>query len=215
MKDIILVGSGGCMRELAWQMLEQNRERNTWNIQGYVDIKQPENGTGKLVGKQIIPWLGEDGFLLRQTRPVNAVVCVGNPALRKKIVEKLKRNPYIQFPNVILGDTRICEDVKMGMGCIVSMDARISTNVALEDFVFINIGAVVCHDGWLGDFVTLSPHVTLAGNVKVKAGSELGIGTKVIPGVCIGAQVTVGAGSVVIQDIENHCTIAGVPAKSI
>lgn len=59
----------------------------------------------------------------------------------EKIVEKLKNNKNIIFPNIILGDTRICEDVQMGKGCIISMDARISTNVTLGSFIFMNTEA--------------------------------------------------------------------------
>lgn len=34
MQDIILVGSGGCMREIVWQMQEQNKSAENWNILG-------------------------------------------------------------------------------------------------------------------------------------------------------------------------------------
>lgn len=42
MQDIILVGSGGCMREIVWQMQEQNKSTENWNILGYVDRMPPE-----------------------------------------------------------------------------------------------------------------------------------------------------------------------------
>ena len=37
MTEIILVGAGGCMRELAWQIMESNRIEEKWKIVGYVD----------------------------------------------------------------------------------------------------------------------------------------------------------------------------------
>ena len=154
MDDIVLAGSGGCMRELAWQIQEWNRQREGWNVLGYVDREPPCGRDGVWVGGQRIPYLGDDEFLLRQETQVNAVLCVGEPKLRKKIASRLQENPHIRFPNLILGNTRICEDVQMGMGCIVSMDARISTNVTLGDFVFLNLGSGICHDGRIGDFVT-------------------------------------------------------------
>ena len=95
------------------------------------------------------------------------------------------------------------------------MDARISTNVNIGDFVFMNMGSKVCHDGCLGDFVTLSPDVTLAGAVNVASGCDIGLGTKVIQGITIGKNTVVGAGSVVVRDIEAECTAVGVPAKKI
>ena len=42
MKDIILVGSGGCMREIVWQMLEPQAQDRQWNVLGYTDIHPAE-----------------------------------------------------------------------------------------------------------------------------------------------------------------------------
>lgn len=215
MKDIILVGSGGCMRELVWQIQELNKGKKTWYILGYVDKGSPKAGTEVKVGNQRIEYLGDDDFLIQRTVDTNVAVCVGEPALREKIVRKLKVNPKIHFPNVILGNTEICQDVSMGEGCIISMDCRISTNVRLGDFVFLNIGSMICHDGVLGDFVTLSPDAKLAGNVQIGSGSDIGLGTKVIQGIRIGENVVAGAGSVVVKNIASSCTVVGVPAVKI
>lgn len=93
-------------------------------------------------------------------------------------------------------------------------DARISTNVTLGSFVFMNTGSKVCHDGKLGNYVTLSPDVTLAGNVVVGDNTEIGMGANVIQGITIGTNTVIGAGSVVVRDVEDHCKAAGVPAKA-
>ena len=212
-KHIVLVGSGGCMRELVWQIQELNKEIQTWQIDGYVDAKEPEAGTQCVVGKEVIPYLGNDDYLLGKQEPVNVAVCVGNPALRKKIAERLKKNDNIQFPSLVLGNTRICDDVKMGEGCIISMDCRVSTNIRLGDFVFLNIGSRVCHDGRLGDYVTLSPDVKLAGDVQIDSACDIGLGAKVIQGITIGEGAVVGAGAVVVRDIAAGCTAVGVPAR--
>ena len=100
-------------------------------------------------------------------------------------------------------------------GCIISMDARISTNVTLGSFVFMNTGSKVCHDGKLGNYVTLSPDVTLAGNVVVGDNTEIGMGANVIQGITIGTNTVIGAGSVVVRDVDDYCKAAGVPAKKI
>lgn len=213
--NLILIGSGGCMRELVWQLQELNEQKRTWNILGYVDHLPQCQQHSVFVGTQELPYLGDDDYLLEQEKFINVAICVGSPAVRKKIALKLARNPYIQFPNLILSDTRICEDVKIGKGCIISMDVRISTNVTIGDFVFFNTGSKVCHDGCIGDYVTLSPDVKLAGAVVVGANSELGIGTKVIQGISIAEHVVTGAGAVVIRDIEKSGTYVGVPARQV
>lgn len=215
MKDIVLVGASGCMRELLWQMQILNKEIPTWNVIGYTD-NAPVGTDGIVrVGNEEVAYLGTDDVLIHGTEEVNVAICVGSPKLRKKIAEKLMVNEKIIFPNLILSGTQICEDVVMGQGCIISMDARISTNVSLGDFVFLNTGSMICHDGKVGDFVTLSPDVKVAGAVHIGNHTELGIGAKVIQGITIAEDVTIGAGAVVVRDIDLPCTAVGIPARPI
>jgi acetyltransferase-like isoleucine patch superfamily enzyme len=51
--------------------------------------------------------------------------------------------------------------------------------------------------------------------VEIGAGSWLGHGTVVLPGVSIGAHVVIGAGSVVTSDIPDRCVAVGNPARVI
>lgn len=212
-ETLILAGSGGCMRELLWQIEEQNRIQKTWKVLGYVDIS-PDCGD-VWVGDQCYPYLGNDDYLLARKDKTNVAICVGSSALRRRIAEKLSANPKLQFPNLILTNANICSDIKTGRGNIISMDCRVSTHVTMGDFNFLNMGSVICHDGILGDYVTLSPDVRLAGNVTVESGSELGMGTRVIQGICIGPGAVTGAGSVIIRDVPGEVTVVGVPGRTL
>lgn len=213
MKDIVLIGSGGCMRELAWQIYEDGRIEKKWQIIGYVDLAISPKGKDIKVGMNSIPFLGDDNFLLMSDKDLNIVVSIGDPEKRKKIAEKYMVNSHLHFPNIVIGNTYVCDDLTIGKGCIISMDCRISTNVKLGDFAFLNTGSMVCHDSILGDFVTLSPDVKIAGEVRVGNSTEVGMGAKIIQGVSVGNNVIIGAGSVVINNVGNGCTIVGVPAK--
>ena len=53
------------------------------------------------------------------------------------------------------------------------------------------------------------------GNVEVGARTWFGIGAIAIQGVRIGANATIGAGSVVIRDLPDQITVAGNPAREI
>lgn len=75
--------------------------------------------------------------------------------------------------------------------------------------------STICHDGIIEDFVSINPRVTLAGNVHVGKSTEIGMGTNIIQGINVGNNVVIGAGSVVIRDVEDNSRIAGVPAKEI
>lgn len=215
MQDLILAGSGGCMRELLFQIEELNKKVPSWNVLGFVDEYFDENDENVERILKKCPYLGKDDYLISLQKKVNVSVCVGEPGLRKKIVEKLKKNPAICFPNVILSQAMVAEDVVMGEGCIISRGALVSTGVCLGDFVFLNIDAHISHEGKIRDFVTLSPRVTLAGNVTVGNETEIGMCSTVIQGINVGDRVVIGAGAVVVKDVESDVKVVGVPAKNI
>ena len=71
------------------------------------------------------------------------------------------------------------------------------------------------HHNVIEDFTFIGPNACTDGEVWVKEGAFIGLGASVKPGVTIGKFATVGAGSVVIEDVPDYATVFGVPAKII
>jgi serine O-acetyltransferase len=75
----------------------------------------------------------------------------------------------------------------------------------------------------VGDNVSMLHEVTLGGtgkatgdrHPKVQSGVLIGAGAKILGNVSIGKNAKIGAGSVVLEDVADHLTVAGVPAKSV
>ncbi len=73
------------------------------------------------------------------------------------------------------------------------------------------------------DNVSILHEVTLGGtgnetgdrHPKVKSGVLIGAGAKLIGNITIGKCAKIGAGSVVLDDVKAHTTVAGVPAKVV
>ena len=82
MQDIILVGSGGCMREIVWQMQEQNKSAENWNILGYVDRMPPEEHSSVTVGNETIKYIGNDDYLLARTELTLSLIHISEPTRR-------------------------------------------------------------------------------------------------------------------------------------
>ena len=63
--------------------------------------------------------------------------------------------------------------------------------------------------------MTIYPSVNVSGNVLIGQCTELGTGTQIIQGKTITANSIVGAGAVVVKNIEEPGTYVGSPAKKI
>jgi len=84
-------------------------------------------------------------------------------------------------------------------------------------------GLVIGETAVVGDHVSLLHEVTLGGtgkatgdrHPKIRSGVLIGAGAKILGNVEIGEGAKVAAGSMVLNDVPAHCTVAGVPAQPV
>lgn len=128
-------------------------------------------------------------FWLRLSRSNNNIIrFVG------KVKHKSKSKKYnIQIPS----QTKIGAGFYMGhhMCVVIHPSTIIGQNCNISQFV--TIGSNHGQAAEIGDNVYIGPNVNIVENVK------------------IGNNVTIGAGAVVVKDIPDNATVAGVPAKII
>lgn len=82
-----------------------------------------------------------------------------------------------------------------GIGIVISPTAEIGNNCNISQFV--TIGTNEGKAATIGDNVYIGPSVCIVENVH------------------IGNNVTIGAGAVVVKDVPDNVTVAGVPARII
>jgi sugar O-acyltransferase (sialic acid O-acetyltransferase NeuD family) len=107
----------------------------------------------------------------------------------------------------------IAKDAEVGMGLQAMAGSRIGARARLGDWVLINTGASVDHEGVLGHGVHLAPGAILCGCVEIGEGAMIGAGAVVLPRVRVGAHAVVGAGSVVVHDVPAGVVALGSPAR--
>lgn len=91
--------------------------------------------------------------------------------------------------------------------------------------VFIDhaTGIVIGETAVIEDDVSILQNVTLGGtgkedgdrHPKIRRGALISVGAKVLGNIEVGVGAKVAAGSVVLQPVDAHCTVAGVPAKPV
>ncbi|MCY4655834.1 MAG: serine O-acetyltransferase [Gammaproteobacteria bacterium] len=106
--------------------------------------------------------------------------------------------------------------ISIGLGVDIHPAAEIGHGVMLDHAT----GIVVGETAVIEDDVSILHSVTLGGtgkeqgdrHPKIRKGVLLGAGAKIIGNIEVGEGAKVGAGSVVLNDVPNHVTVAGVPA---
>ena len=69
-----------------------------------------------------------------------AVVCaIGSVTTRKTVIEKLKKNQKLYYPNLIDPSVSYSKYIKMGEGNIICAGTILTTNIELGDFNILNL----------------------------------------------------------------------------
>ncbi len=106
----------------------------------------------------------------------------------------------------------------MGEGCYVSPGANIQNPkfIRLGNNVWIADCTIVGHDGTIGMLnQAFGVKLDKVGKVDLRDNVAIAIGAIVLPGVTIGPNAIVGAGTVVTRDVAPNTIVMGVPAKVV
>lgn len=124
------------------------------------------------------------------------------------------------FPN--MGEnTRVQPPLQVNLGANVKIGSNVSImynllcmsagGITIEDGALIAANCSLIsnnHDFKIREIITCKP-------IVIKKKAWIGAGSTILPGVTIGENAIVGAGSVVTKDVAPNTLVAGVPAKFI
>lgn len=139
------------------------------------------------------------------------IIGVGSNEIRKRISEKYEVN----WITLIHPSAQIGIEVSIGKGTVIMAGSVINSCTTVGEHCIINTGAIVEHDNVIGDYVHLSPRVALGGTVRIGDQTHIGIGASVKNNTSICGSCMIGAGSVVVKDIEERGIYVGVPSRKI
>ncbi|MGI6778254.1 MAG: acetyltransferase [Acetivibrionales bacterium] len=201
---LLIIGAGGHGKVVADIAIKMNR----WKSIAFLDDNESKKVCMRLkvIGKlaDALTYINDGDFF----------VAIGNNAAREKILKRLEAEgasiPSLVHPNAVIG-----AGVSLGSGTAVMAGVIINSSSKIGKGCIINTGSTIDHDSVIEDYVHISPGVKLAGTVKIGKGSWLGIGSIISNNVSICSDCIVGAGAVVVRDITEAGTYAGVPARRI
>ncbi len=209
--QVAIFGAGGLGREVAEVLRDAAAAGQPLAPLGFV-VDAAYDAPATMHG---LPVWRDVEAVLRGDPAVSIIIALGDPARRAEAARRVEVLVGQRFATLIHPRAWVGGTVTVGVGSVVFGFSSITADVTLGRHVLVNPGVTIAHDCQVGDFVSIGPSAALAGGVVVEDGAELGVGARVMPRCRIGHLAFVGAGAVVIGDVEAGRTVVGVPARPL
>ena len=143
-----------------------------------------------------------------------------------KLGANVKLSKFINLYGYSIGDNtkigafvEVQKNASIGSNCKIESHTFICEGVFIEDNVFIGHGVTFINDKYpratnVDGSLQKDENWTVVPTI-VKKGASIGSGATILCNVTIGENALVGAGSVVVRDVEPTTIVAGNPATMI
>ena len=124
----------------------------------------------------------------------------------------------------ILSNTKIGKNCIIGQNCMIGPDVRIGDRCKIQNNVSVYKGVELEDDVFCGPSCVFTNILTPRAFIErkhefkktlVKTGATIGANATIVCGNTIGKYAMIGAGAVVVSDVEDYALYIGVPAKRV
>ncbi|MCY0979385.1 serine acetyltransferase [Chryseobacterium wangxinyae] len=212
MKDLYLIGAGGFSTEILHLVEIIQKEKKQWNQVFFID-DNPQIQNTELRGVKVLA--GSD-FLMTIDSEIDIVITINNVNTREIIINKLKENNKVCFPNLFSPHAIVDYDyIKIGEGNIVMHHVILSTNLEIGSFNIFNSYTGIGHDCKIGDINSFGPRVAISGAVTIGDKNDFGVNSIVLQNKNIGNNNNIWMNTSIMRNLKDGNTYFGIPAKKI
>jgi hypothetical protein len=148
----------------------------------------------------------------------DCILAIGDPAVRRDIVNRVKGNSKLNFPNIDLSNSLsypTSSANSIGVGNIIMPGAIIGLNSKVGSFNILGANVGIGHDVEIGDFNFIGPNCFLAGNSKIGDFCKLSFGSFIMQNAYLCSNIDSMPYTAFYKKYKIPGTYFGNPAKSI
>ncbi|MDE6300842.1 MAG: acetyltransferase [Muribaculaceae bacterium] len=209
MKNLYIVGARGFGREIFYLAKESIGFQTEYKIAGFLD-----DNASALDDYKGYPSVISSVEAYEPKENDVFIVALGDVKYKKKYIDILN-SKGANFYSLIHKDAYISPNTTIGKGCIVCAYVRISCDVEVGDYNTFQPFSVVGHDVKIGNGCHFNTYSFMGGFVVVEDEVTLHTGAIIHPHKVVRRNSTVGAGAVVIRNVQENSTVYGNPAKKL
>lgn len=206
-EDVLIIGAGGFGLEVLQYARDSNAQGWPYRVSGFIDDTL---GVGTDVDQGVVVMGTSDDTELMGGR---VIIAVGEPAARAELAKKVLAIGG-RFVTLVHPAAYVAPTAQVGEGSVICPFALVGARSAVGRNGVVNVYASVGHESMLGSHCVLSPYSALLGRSSLGARSFLGVHASLGPGVRIGPDSKVSAGSFARNDAEAGSLVVGNPGKS-
>ncbi|MBT8196527.1 MAG: acetyltransferase [Bacteroidia bacterium] len=207
-KPIFIFGTGGFGRETLSCLLDvfENEKREA-DGQIFFLVSDKLYDEKEILGFKVYP---ASKFTPSMGR---VVVAIGEPKIRKDIVESLPENT--DYTSIIHPSAKVSRWTEIGKGSIITAGCILTCQIKLGKHAHLNLNSTIGHDCNIGDFFTTAPATNISGKCDIGEKVYFGTGAMVKQGITICNDVIIGMGGVVLKNISDPGVYIGSPVKKL
>ncbi len=172
--------------------------------------------TGELIYNHKIIDSNNNLFKKNSLTGMRFAISVGDNKIRTELANKIREKGG-DLPTLIHPSAIVSKYAKIENGVVIHANSVIQADAIIQQNTVVSYNVSVTHTGKIGRSCYLAANSNIGAYIEIEDFVSVGLSAIIVSGKLnrIGQNSIIGAGSVVIHDVEPYSVVAGNPAKLI